>query len=67
MGNYEIQELNAKQYESMIGLIKFLMKRFDISHEFVKTHKDYSSMTVCPGENIYKLFSNGSIAKDLTN
>jgi len=65
MGNFEIQQLTDEQYASMTGLIKFLSVRFDIPMDRIKTHKDYSDMTVCPGENIYKLFIDGSIKKAL--
>ncbi len=65
MGNYEIQELSDTQLKSMIDLTKYLMGRFEVSVEKVKTHKDYSSMTVCPGKNIYKFFEDGTIYEAL--
>jgi N-acetyl-anhydromuramyl-L-alanine amidase AmpD len=66
MGNYEIQELNEKQLNSMIDLIKYLSERFEVSNENIRTHKDYSKMTVCPGKNIYKYFENGYILRQLS-
>jgi hypothetical protein len=66
MGNYEIQILSEAQLNSLINLIKFLMVRYNVPVEKVKTHKDYSNMTVCPGKDIYKYFELGFIEKALT-
>ena len=67
MGNYEVQELSEIQLKSMIDLTKYLMSKFEVSVEKVKTHKDYSAMTVCPGKNVYKYFEDGSIYEVLGN
>lgn len=56
MGNYEIQEPNKAQLNSLINFITFLAEEFDVPVEDIKTHKDYSGMTVCPGKNLYKYF-----------
>lgn len=61
MGNYEIQELNKPQYEALTGLIAFLAVKYNIPVEKIKSHKDYSAITVCPGANIYKLLTDGSL------
>ena len=63
MGNYEIQEFNQKQLESLVALSAFLAKEFNVPISDIKTHKDYSSQTVCPGKNIYKYFEDGTILK----
>ncbi|MFA3781821.1 peptidoglycan recognition family protein [Melioribacteraceae bacterium 4301-Me] len=60
-GNYEIQEPNTEQLNSLINLITFLVVKFKISLNNVKTHRDYSKMTVCPGKNLYKFFENGYV------
>lgn len=65
MGNYEIQELSEIQKQSLIKLIAFLSKEFHVPLENIKTHKDYSKITVCPGKNIYKYFEDGSILKSV--
>ena len=65
MGNYEIQEPNDQQLKSMIDLIKFVAEKFNVDYQDVKTHRDYSKMTVCPGKNIYKYFENDYIASQL--
>ena len=65
MGNYEIQSLSDVQMTSMIDLIKYLSKRFNVTIENIKTHRDYSMQTVCPGKNIYQYFENGTIKQML--
>ena len=66
MGNYEIQILSEIQLNSLVNLIKFLMVRFNVPMEKVKTHKDYSNMSVCPRKDIYKYYESGFIEKALT-
>lgn len=61
MGNYEIQEFSNQQMKSLVALSAFLAKEFDVPLSEIKTHKDYSEMTVCPGKNIYKYFEDGTI------
>jgi N-acetylmuramoyl-L-alanine amidase len=61
MGNYEIQEFSEKQMVSLVTLSAFLAKKFNVGIADIKTHKDYSSKTVCPGKNIYQYFEDGTI------
>jgi len=65
MGNYEIQTLSEEQLNSLIGLIAFLAKEFNVPVSEIKTHRDYSKMTVCPGKNIYKYFQDSTIVKEV--
>lgn len=65
MGNYEIQILSETQLKALIGLMKFLKNKYNVPLENIKTHKDYSSITVCPGKDVYKYFENGYIKKAL--
>ena len=65
MGNYEIQELNEVQLKSLVDLISFLSKKYNVPLDKIKTHKDYSSKTVCPGKNSYKYFENGYVRNTL--
>ena len=67
MGNYEIQTLSEIQLSSLIDLLSFLSKRFKVSSEDIKTHRDYSTQTVCPGKNIYQYFTDGTIKSRLTD
>lgn len=65
MGNYEIQTLSEDQLKALIDLMKFLKIKYNVPLDNIKSHKDYSSMTVCPGKDIYKYFENGYIKKAL--
>lgn len=65
MGNYEVHELNKKQLESLIEIISFLAKEYNVPPDRIKTHKDYSNSTDCPGKNIYKYFKDGSIINSI--
>jgi hypothetical protein len=67
MGNYEIQKLNKKQLNSLVALSAFLAKKFNVPVSEIKTHRDYSKMTVCPGKDIYKYFEDGSFHKMVEN
>ena len=63
IGNYEIQTLSKNQLNSLIKLTAFLARDFKVSVSDIKTHKDYSKKTVCPGKNIYKYFQDSTIVK----
>jgi len=63
MGNYEVQTLSEKQLNSLIELITFLAKEFNVPTSKIKTHRDYSTETVCPGKNIYKYFQDSTIVR----
>ncbi len=63
MGNYEVQEFSEAQLNSLVNLSAFLSEEFGVPVSEIKTHKDYSAVTVCPGKNIYKHFKDGSILK----
>lgn len=63
MGNYEVQTFSYKQLNSMIELITFLSREFNVPISEIKTHRDYSKMTVCPGKNIYKYFQDSTIVR----
>lgn len=65
MGNYEVQEFSETQLKSLAALSAFLAKEFSVPISEIKTHKDYSKMTVCPGKNIYKYFEDGTILKQI--
>jgi N-acetylmuramoyl-L-alanine amidase-like protein len=61
MGNYEVQKINKKQLKAIIELSTYLAKEFGVPAEEIKGHKDYSSQTVCPGEDLYKYLADGMI------
>ncbi len=59
MGNYEVQVIKEVQLDSLAYFTAWLAQKHNIPLENIATHKDYSSMTVCPGEDLYKYFENG--------
>ena len=63
MGNYEIQELSEVQQKSLVEIVTFLAKEFTVPLSEIKTHKDYSETTLCPGKNVYKYFQDSSFVK----
>ncbi len=63
MGNYEVQKFSDVQQESLVDLIAFLANEFNVPLSEIKTHKDYSTKTVCPGKDVYKYFQDSSIVK----
>jgi hypothetical protein len=65
MGNYEIQTLNDKQLQSIIKMCVYLVQRFDVPSTEIKSHKDYSGMTDCPGEDVYKYLTDGTIVNQV--
>ncbi len=71
MGNYEIQELNSEQISTLAKLIALLVKQYDVPLDNIKSHKDYSRNTLCPGKNLYKYLEDGSliskVEKELNN
>jgi len=63
MGNYEIQKFSEVQQKSLVNIIAFLVKEFSIPLAEIKTHKDYSAITACPGKDVYRYFQDSSIVK----
>ena len=63
MGNYEIQEFTETQQKSLVDIITFLAKEYSVPLSEIKTHKDYSATTLCPGKDVYKYFQDSSIVK----
>jgi hypothetical protein len=66
MGNYEVQKINEKQLKAMIDLSTYLAQEFSVPAQEIKGHKDYSSQTVCPGEDLYKYLADGTIANEVS-
>ncbi len=62
IGNFEEQTVNEKQLDSLTALIAWLMVKYHVPIDSVKTHKDYTE-TLCPGKNLYYYYRNGQIKK----
>ncbi|HAH52344.1 MAG TPA: N-acetylmuramoyl-L-alanine amidase [Balneola sp.] len=48
LGNFEEQELNPEQIESLKTVTSYLAKQESVAADKIKTHKDYAE-TLCPG------------------
>ena len=53
-GSFGTDEPNAAQLESLRAMVKWLAKKYKVSGEKIKGHKDYAD-TACPGSNLEKL------------
>jgi hypothetical protein len=64
VGDYRDRELSAAQLTAVIQLSAVLARRDDVSVSEIRGHRDYApGETVCPGENIYRYLSDGTISK----
>jgi len=63
VGNYEVQTMKDVQLNSLAKLTAFLKQKYSVEMKDIKTHKDYSNQTVCPGKDLYKYFEDGSFLK----
>ncbi len=64
-GNYEEQQVTAKSYKALVNFTAKMAGKYNISLEKIKTHKDYTPETVCPGKNLYKFFESGKFYRDV--
>ena len=53
-GSFGTDEPNAAQLEALKATVKWLAKKYKVSGEKIKGHKDYAD-TACPGTNLEKL------------
>ena len=65
LGNLEVQELRPEQLQSLINLIAYCSRKYNIPVETLASHKDYSKQTNCPGKNLYVYFENGYIKQQV--
>jgi N-acetyl-anhydromuramyl-L-alanine amidase AmpD len=54
-GSFGTDEPTAAQVESLKAMVKWLAKKYQVSGEKIKGHRDYAE-TGCPGTNIEKLY-----------
>lgn len=64
MGNYENQIVSEQQLNSLVGLTAYLAKRFSVSPDSIKGHKDYTE-TLCPGKDLYRYLQDGTVVKSV--
>jgi hypothetical protein len=61
LGNFEEVEPNEQQLNAVAMLSAMLCRKFNIAVEGIRSHRDYSRQTVCPGKNLYRYVQNGDI------
>jgi hypothetical protein len=59
VGNFEEVKPNPNQLDAIIKTMSWLAKKYNVPVDLIRAHKDYSSMTVCPGKNLYQYIENG--------
>lgn len=65
LGNLEEQEVQPEQLASLIQLLAYCCKKYNIPYETLATHRDHSRQTTCPGKNLYHYFENGYILQEV--
>lgn len=63
LGNYNQQKLDAHLLKVLTNLLADQCVKYGISPKEISTHRDHSTQTTCPGEDIYAYFKNGYIVK----
>lgn len=59
VGNFEEVEPNQEQLDAVVRTMTFLSIKYAVPADSIRSHKDYSSQTVCPGKNLYRYIENG--------
>jgi len=54
VGNFEEVEPNQQQLDAVVSLMAMLAAKHRVSLDDIKSHRDYSDKTVCPGEHLYR-------------
>jgi hypothetical protein len=65
LGNLEEQEVRPEQLQSLIKLIAYCSKKYNLPVETLSTHRDNSKQTTCPGKNLFAYFENGTIKQEV--
>ncbi len=54
VGNFEEVEPNQRQLDAVVDVMAMLAKKYGVSLDDIRSHRDYSDKTVCPGANLYR-------------
>jgi len=65
MGNYEEQDPTQDQLDAIVQMMAYLCRRYGVSPQTIKSHKDYSTRTVCPGKHLYRYIENGYFVREV--
>jgi hypothetical protein len=59
VGNFEEVEPNQNELDATVNLMAWLSMKYHVPVDSIRSHRDYSAMTVCPGKNLYRYIQNG--------
>ena len=62
-GNFEEQRVTTSQLRSAVHVAVWLCRNWNIKPTLIATHRDWSLLTVCPGEDLYRYFQDGSFRR----
>ena len=54
VGNFEEVEPNQQQLDAVVNVMALLAAKYKVSLDDIKSHRDHSDKTVCPGANLYR-------------
>lgn len=54
VGNFEEVEPNQQQLDAVVDLMALLAAKYKVSLDDIRSHRDHSDKTVCPGANLYR-------------
>ncbi len=54
VGNFEEVEPNQQQLDAVVNLMAMLAAKYKVSIDDIRSHRDHSDKTVCPGANLYR-------------
>lgn len=59
VGNFEEVEPNEAQLDAVVRTMTWLAVKYNVPADSIRSHRDYSQQTVCPGKNLYRYVQNG--------
>lgn len=66
LGNYSQQKLDKHLLKVLVNLLADQCIKYNISPKEISAHRDHSTQTTCPGEDIYNYFKSGYIVDEVT-
>ncbi|OON59435.1 N-acetylmuramoyl-L-alanine amidase [Massilia sp. KIM] len=54
VGNFEEVEPNQQQLDAVVNVMAMLARKYGVSLDDIRSHRDHSDKTVCPGANLYR-------------
>jgi hypothetical protein len=65
VGNFEEVEPNEQQLHAVVNVFIWLCKKYGITPDKIRGHKDVAQGTVCPGKNLYRYLQDGYLRKEV--